>query len=203
MRMNNTFCKETENIYRLKVPFDNIYTSVFLIESGEKRFLIDCATTAEDVDGCIVPALEEFGCALTNIDSLVISHKHHDHAGGLTRVLVIAPDIKVVTDVRELCDGISTYSLAGHTTDCIGVFDGRTGTLITADGLQGAGVDKYRCNINDKAAYLKTIEKIKMDEKIKHILFSHAYEPWNQDFISGRKNICECLKACIEYVEEV
>ena len=118
-------------------------------------------------------------------------------------MLELAPDIKVVTDERELCDGISTCSLAGHSTDCIGVFDEQTGTLITADGLQGAGVDKYRCNVKDKAAYFETLEKIRSNEKIKHILFSHAFEPWNQDFIFGRKNICDCLKACTEYVEEI
>ena len=48
--------------------------------------------------------------------------------------------------------------------------------------------------------YLKTIEKVKNDTRIQNILFSHAYEPWYQDVIFGRENVCDCLKKCIEYV---
>ena len=200
MILEKIFCKEADGIYRLKVPFYNIYTSVFLIVTNEKRILVDCATTDEDVDGYIVPALNAFGYELSDIDMIVISHKHGDHSGGLSRVLSIVPDIDVVTEEKILCDDISTYALAGHTTDCIGVFDGRTDTLITADGLQGAGVDKYRCSIKDKAAYLETLEKIKNDEKIKKLLFSHAYEPWYIDRIDGREEVLKCLLDCTEYL---
>ena len=198
--MEKIFYKEIDGIYRLKVPFYKIYTSVFLIVANEKRILVDCATTAEDVDGYIVPALKAFGYELADMDTLIISHRHSDHMGGLARVLDIAPDIEVVTEEKSICDYISTYALAGHTTDCIGVFDGRTGTLITADGLQGAGVDKYRCSITDKAAYLKTLEKIKNNEKIENLLFSHAYEPWNEDRIGGREEVLKCLSDCIKYL---
>ena len=198
--MEKFFYKETDGIYRLRVQFDNIYTSVFLIIANKKRILVDCATTSDDVDGYIVPALKEMGCALSDIDTLVISHKHGDHAGGLERILSLAPNIEVVRGVNTLTDGISTYSLAGHTADCIGVFDSRTNTLITADGLQGAGVDKYRCSIKDRVAYIKTLEKIKNDEKIENILFSHAYEPWNKDSVCGRNEVLKCLSDCIKYL---
>lgn len=198
--MENFFHKETDGIYRLRVPFDNIYTSVFLIIANEKRILVDCATTSDDVDGYIVPALTELGYTLSDVDIIVISHKHGDHAGGLERVMALAPEIEVVKGVEVvLADGISTYSLAGHTVDCIGVLDERTATLITADGLQGAGVDKYRCSIKYRTAYIETLEKIKTDERVKNLLFSHAYEPWNKDRICGRSEVLVCLSDCIKY----
>ena len=59
--MEKIFYKETDKIFRLRVPFENLYTSVFLVEADEKKILVDCATTAEDVDAHIVPALKKMG----------------------------------------------------------------------------------------------------------------------------------------------
>ncbi len=194
------FTEEKKGIYRLRVPFDDLYTSVFLVETEEKRILIDCATTADDVDGYILPALAAMGYSLADISFLVVTHGHADHAGGLGRVREIAPSIAVVTDARPLADGICTYALAGHTADFIGVLDERTHTLISGDGLQGAGVGKYRCSVVDKTAYLKTIEKLRHDERIENLLFSHAYEPWYENHIWGRESVLIGLTKCTQYV---
>ena len=117
-----TFEKEYEGVLRLKVPFERIYTSVFLIEA-DAPILVDCATTAEDVDGGILPALKARGYTLSDLKAIVLTHAHADHAGGLSRILELVPEIEVVRDVRWLCEGISTYPLAGHTADSIGVLD--------------------------------------------------------------------------------
>lgn len=192
------FCEEVMGIYRLRIPFDTVYTSVFLITDENRNILVDCATTSYDVDTYIVPALKAMGLELSNIDTIVISHGHNDHAGGLEQILSLAPDIRVVRDEMSLGNGISTYSLAGHTIDCIGLLDERTNTLITTDGLQGAGVDKYRCSLKDTDAYLKTIEKIRSDERVCNLLFSHAYEPWYSDRAIGRKEVIARLTDCID-----
>ncbi|MBR2387178.1 MAG: MBL fold metallo-hydrolase [Clostridia bacterium] len=196
------FYKETDDVYRLRIPFENLYTSVFLIIADGKKMLVDCGTTANDVDTFIVPLLAELGVTLTDIETLVLTHKHGDHAGGLARVCEIAPNIEVVTDVRVLTGKISTYPLAGHTDDSIGVLDEKSHTLISGDGLQGAGVDKYRCNVKNKEAYLKTLERIKNDGRIENIFFSHAYEPFYKDFVLGRSAVENCLSECKKYVKE-
>ncbi|MBE6668055.1 MAG: MBL fold metallo-hydrolase [Ruminococcaceae bacterium] len=200
--MLNLFCKETENIYRLRVPFENIYTSVFLIISGKGAILVDCATTPKDVDEVISPALKALGFSLKGLRGLVLTHRHGDHAGGLSRILELAPDIEIITDIRTLFDGVCTYPLAGHTEDSIGILDERTNTLISGDGLQGAGVDKYRCYTKTPERYLETLKRIKNDERIENILFSHAYEPWNRDSVHGRKSVLDCLEDCKKYVTE-
>lgn len=197
MEMAEIFYEEVPGIYRLRVPFDTVYTSVFLLTVGNRNIMVDCATTAYDVDSFIVPALSERGIGLSDVDTIVISHGHADHAGGLDRILTLSPSIEVIRDVRDLGDRISTYSLPGHTLDCIGVLDGRTSTLITADGLQGDGVDKYRCTLKDKAAYLETIEKLRADERIQNLLFSHAYEPWFSDRVIGRNEVLGRLSDCV------
>lgn len=140
------FINEIENIFRLKIPFDTVYTSVFLIKSEGRNILVDCATTSDDVNRYILPALAALGYSLSDVTAIVLTHNHGDHAGGLHHILELNPDIEVVTDARTITKDLSAYPLPGHTLDSIGVFDSRTNTLISGDGLQGAGVDKYRCS---------------------------------------------------------
>lgn len=198
--MERSFCQETDGIYRLKIPFDNLYTSVFLVTAEGKNILVDCATTKEDVVEYIVPALKSAGIEIGDIDILVVTHDHEDHAGGLPYLLALAPNIEVVTDARTLAKGVSTYPLSGHERNFVGVLDERTRTLISGDGLQGAGVGKYRCSLADKAAYLKTITALGEDERIENLIFSHAYEPWYENRIWGRENVLDCLKTCMQYI---
>ena len=194
------FIKECDGIYRLKVQYTTVYTSIFLIETELGALLVDTASYDEDIDGCLLPALEKMNIKLSEIYAIVITHNHFDHSGGLKRILEIAPDLRVITELCDITDKISTYPMAGHTEDAIGVFDSRTNTLLSGDGLQGAGVDKYRCSAPFVEKYLETIERIKNDDRIEHILFSHAYEPWYSDRIDGRDAVIAAVEKCKEYV---
>lgn len=198
----NGFKKEKDRIYRLKIPFDTIYTSVFLIKSASGNLLVDCASSGEDVERHILPSLEEIGLSLSEINALILTHRHGDHDGGLSKVLELAPSIKIISDVCEIYDGIFTYPMAGHTEDCIGVLDIHSDTLISGDGLQGAGVDKYRCYTISPKEYLKTLDRIMNDKRIDNLLFSHAYEPWNREYAFGRKEVEHCICECKKYVKE-
>ena len=198
--MENVFSEQISGIYRLRVPFENIYTSVFLIKADGKKILVDCGTTSVDVDTVIIPALKKMRYDLSDIDMLVLTHAHSDHAGGLARIRQIRPDLVVICEECALAEGVITYSLRGHTDDAIGILDERTGTLISGDGLQGAGIEKYRCLVEDKEEYRKTLERIKGDKRIESILFSHAYEPWYTDAVIGREDVEECLVKCKECI---
>lgn len=194
----NNFVKVTESIYRLKVQFEDLYTSVFLLETEEGYALVDCATCNKDVDEIILPALNAAGVSLSDIKYLVLTHGHSDHAGGLKRILQFAPNMEIIAEKsRRLFKDVSVYELKGHTEDCIGVLDGRSGTLISGDGLQGDGIGKYRCALESKEEYIKTIEKIRKDKTIENILFSHAYEPWYKDYAFGRAEVERCLQDCL------
>ena len=199
--MENRFYEEAAGLLRLRVPFEELYTSVFLIRAEQGIALVDCATTDADVDGYLLPALREAGLSLADVDFLVLSHKHSDHAGGRHRIQELAPHIEIVTDVRMLFDGIGTYALPGHLNECIGVLDMRTRTLISCDGFQGAGIGKYRCSLQSVEHYRQTIEKIQQDASVENLLFSHAYEPWNCDKVIGREAVLQCLADCLHYVK--
>ena len=196
------FNEVIHKIYRLKIPFDTVYTSVFLIEQNQKYILVDCASTAYDVTNYIVPALRALGISSEQIQYLVVTHQHEDHAGGLQELLRQYPNVEVVTSVKELSSEITTYPLPGHTEDCIGVLDLRSKTMISGDGIQGYGVDKYRCSTHNEAKYMQTLEKIRMDERIENVLFSHAYEPWNKDHAFGRSEVENCLQDSLAHIEE-
>ncbi|MBO5480692.1 MAG: MBL fold metallo-hydrolase [Clostridia bacterium] len=185
-----SFEKEIGEIYRLKVPFDDLYTSVFLIQTESANVLVDSATTPQDVEVYILPALRERGIAP---DYLLLTHNHGDHAGGKDRILQAYPGVKLIL---EGVNGLIVYELKGHTLDSIGVLDERSGTLISGDGLQGYGVGKYRCSLVSREEYIKTIEKIRQDKRIENILFSHAYEPWKKSGAFGRKAIEKILDDC-------
>lgn len=88
--MKPRFEKECEGIYRLRIPFETVYTSVFLMKTDRGVFLVDAATTDAAVDGIILPALDEMGYALSDVRGLVLTHRHNDHAGG-SRRLVCCP----------------------------------------------------------------------------------------------------------------
>ena len=195
-----TFYEQQRDIYRLKIPFDNLYTSVFLIRMPEGFVLVDCATTERDVDEYIVPALKSIGIGLDDVTRVVVTHNHSDHAGGLARIMELAPRIEAVRDERELGALVRTCCLPGHTEDFIGVLDLRSHTLITGDALQGAGVGKYRCTLADKQAYRETLDKIRKDDRIKNLMYSHAYEPWYDDKILGRDRVIDALAECERYI---
>ena len=199
--MTAYFEKEIDHIYRLKIPFDTVYTSVFLVEHEGEAVIVDCATTRLDVEDYIVPALAEKGYSLSSLKAIVITHTHEDHAGGLPFIRALAPDLPVIRQEAAVWEGIYTRPLPGHTVDFIGLYDSRTKALISGDGLQGAGVDKYRCALQDEIAYKETIRRLQADKSVENLLFSHAYEPWYCNHAFGRAKVELCLADCLQYVK--
>lgn len=201
MKRMRKFIKIQENIYRLKIPFTSVTTSVFLIAYSNGYILVDCATTEYDVQNYIIPALHCFGVDLSEVKYIVLSHYHEDHAGGIEALKPYCRNAQVVQSVCSLTDEISTYPMAGHTLDCIGVLDLRSKTLISADAIQGYGIGEYPCSTHNEREYLRTIDRVWEDERIENILFSHDYEPWNCDCAFGRENIKICLQDSKEYID--
>lgn len=196
----NRFYEETHGIYRLKIPFEQIYTSVFLIKTNRGAMLVDFGSSEDDVENYITPAIKDARLDYSDIVALILTHNHSDHSGGLEKIKNLAKIAKLITTECTLSEEISTYALPGHTEDSIGVFDRRTRTLITGDGLQGDGIDIYRGGIQNPEAYRETLKKAE-NEKFENLLFSHAYEPWKKDGIFGRKNVLFCICECLKYVK--
>ncbi len=190
-----SFEKEEKGIYRLTVPFEAIYTTVFALHEGDKWILCDTATTSDDVKTYILPALQRLGAVP---DSIFCSHSHRDHVGGLSSLRDAFPAAKLITEPTVLLDRFEICSLKGHSEDSLAIYDRSTRTLLSFDCLQQRGIDKYRSGISNKDEYLRSIALVR-SMNVERILFSHAYDPCGYS-VKGKEETEYALHICEEYV---
>ncbi len=213
-----TFFSIYSNIQTLHVPFGNIFTSVYLVDTPKGFLLCDTATTEEDVTDCILPALGALGITPHDLCGVFLTHHHGDHAGGLPTLLAACPDLPVychanapsrhmavtkqlvpLSDDVPFCDILRCVHLDGHTDDCAGVLDSRTGTLLCGDGIQQYGVAQYVCYLEYPDRYEYTLKKVKSDHRIRNLIFSHDYEPFGETAF-GVDVKHAVLDECLDYL---
>lgn len=89
------FTRVVDDVYLLKVPFTGVWTGVTLVLGDGGPLLVDSGGSAETVDSTVVPALAAMGLTLADVDSVLATHIHGDHVGGIARMRELAPSIKV------------------------------------------------------------------------------------------------------------
>ncbi len=201
-----------KGIYRLKVPFEAVWTSVFLLRNAHGSLLLDAAATDEDVQKQIVPALGRLGI---RPGMILCSHLHEDHSGGMPALLAAFPGAAAglvdgtqhyAAEIRRLKDGdlllgqFRVLQLPGHTPDCMGILDTASNTLLSCDCLQQLGLDKYPTSVPFPAAYHTSIDKLRQ-LPIAKIIFSHDYEPFGW-CVSGSRQIADCYDLCLAAAEK-
>ena len=204
-----------QNIYRIEIPFEDIYTTVFLVRTEEGWLLFDTATFPSDMDEYVFPALERLGARLKCV---FISHNHRDHAGGLARVMEKFPDAAIITGceaVKEKFEGVTipkdgemlmgclrAVAIHGHTADSFGLLDMRSGTLLTGDCLQAYGIfgsGNWGANIRFPAEHLSALEKLRK-LGLKTLIASHDYHPCG-NIARGATEIERYLNQCAAALE--
>lgn len=205
----------TPHIQRLVIPFLDIYTTVFLIDTPDGAVLFDTATYPEDADSYILPFLQQNAVTPQTLRCVVISHNHRDHAGSLLRIRQEFPKAFLLTgsaklreqypdanflsaeDGTKVLNVLKVVTIPGHTGDAIGILDTRTGTLLTGDGLQLFGIygsGKWGANISQPDAHRKAVEKLRA-LPLKTIIASHDYHPCGH-IAQGKEEINAYLNAC-------
>jgi glyoxylase-like metal-dependent hydrolase (beta-lactamase superfamily II) len=206
-----------ENVYFVRIPYKDIFTTVYFIRTEVGVLLFDAASFDSDVDDYILPAIDELGIAADELKYVFISHPHIDHAGGLKRLLYYLPTITVVSAAQKhleeysdynvispgdgdlLLDVLKVVEIPGHTIRAGGILDTRDRTLISGDSLQLYGIfgsGRWGANIRFPAEHFSAIEKLKGME-IDNICAAHDYHPLGQ-FCVGRDKVRAALDACIE-----
>jgi len=71
-----------DNIFRLTIPYKELFTSVYVVKSSQGAILFDTADNDRDADEDIVPLLKRLGVGAEELKYIFISHNHRDHAGG-------------------------------------------------------------------------------------------------------------------------
>lgn len=213
--------KVTEHIHRLVVPFEDIFTTVFFLETLEGAVIFDTATYPEDVDRYILPGLREAGISTEAVRYIVLSHSHRDHAGGLGRLAQLLPGIPVISrnpalsgqfagvsfrfpEAGEtLCGALTVYPVPGHSPDSLALLDKRTGTLVTGDSLQLYGIygsGQWGANIGMPGEHLEAIEALRK-LRPERIVASHDYHPHGH--LAEGERVDAYLDACIEALDRI
>lgn len=210
----------TPDIFRLEIPFEDIYTTVFAVKTPQGTVLFDTATYPTDADEYILPML-----ATLKIDApelIFISHAHRDHAGGLARLIEVYPKACIVSrneklraefadysllspeDGDALLDVLRVVTIPGHTADAIALLDTRTNTLLTGDGLQAYGIygsGKWGANISFIPAHLAALERLRA-LPIETLVTAHDYHPYG--YIARSKDeIDRYLDACAQALRDI
>ena len=220
---NGTLYKFDDNLYKLEVPFENIYTSVFFLklDSGE-WFIIDAATTSSDVISYVSPAAKALNVNMQKVKGILLTHSHADHAGGLPTLASLCPNAvvygvkstastgsnkySVVQDETVLFNTIKVVTLKGHDQDACGYIDLRSKTIMTGDSIQLFGVGNYGCQIYAGVdTYYSSIEKLtgKVNAgQVENILISHKYVPLGA-YAIGKESSLNYLHVAKECVDEL
>lgn len=207
----------TPDVTRIRIPFLDVYTSVFLIGTEAGYLLFDTATYPTDIAEHLLPALSSLGIRKEALAAVLISHPHRDHAGGLAALLEECPGLSVIAGSDALlathggarlsvaADGdvlfgvLRIVAIPGHTADSIAVLDLRTGTLLSGDGLQLYGLfgsGWWGANITMPQAHLAALERL-AELPITAIYPAHDYHPEGDAFI-GQAAVARALAACRE-----
>lgn len=185
----------TPHIYRLVIPFLDIYTTVFFIFTEQGAVLFDTGTYPSDIDDYIAPALDALGIRPDTLKYVIVSHNHRDHGGGLARFAQLYPGTAIVAgsgSCRERVPGrqiltvrdgdllmghLQVVSMPGHTADCIGLLDRRTKTLLSGDALQLYGIygsGNWGANITLIPEHLAMTRRLQQMD-IETVIASHDY----------------------------
>ena len=199
-----------KHIRRITMPYKDIYTSVFLLDTNDGTVLFDTASSDYDVNTYILPELQR-----RNLRYIFISHNHRDHAGGLSRLLEIYPNACVVTqsvtltkqlsdhpilspeDGTLLLDTFQVVNIPGHTADSQALLDTRSGILLTGDCLQAYGIygeGQWGACIRCIPEHMAALEKLR-NMPITDMLMAHDYHPFGNE-VYGTEEIHRCLDIC-------
>ncbi len=201
--------KITDRLYRIRIPFEDLTTTVYLATYDEGVALIDSATYDTDIDTYVLPALCELSIPKERVKLLALTHNHGDHGGGLPRLAALFPNAEVAAieplpyaRYRPLCDGdvllgsLQVLHLPGHTQHSAGYLDLQTGTLLSGDCLQLGGIGKYRNGIKNTAWYLDSIRKLQ-SLSVSRIVAAHEFDPLGS-IAEGENAVAHYLSACAE-----
>ena len=211
------------NLFRLTVPYKDIFTTVYVIRTEQGVLLFDAASYDEDTPNYILPMLAELGIAPQEVKYIFISHNHTDHAGGLAGLLphcsnacIVSrsPTLKEKYPQRQvlcpqagdhLLEVLEVVPIPGHTQDCAALLDHRTHTMITGDCLQLFGIfgsGNWCANITLPAEHLQAIEALRHMDNVEEILTAHDYHPYGYHYV-GKKAISDALDACVAPLDMV
>ena len=147
-------------------------TNTYLVGTGPKRILID---TGEGFPVWAERLRQVLQDEKASISTVLLTHWHHDHVGGVKQVKELQPDVEVrkfvspsgkgeeswgaISDGEVIsCEGASLRAVysPGHTDDHVGFVLEGDGALFAGDNVLGHGTAVFE----DLAEYMASLEKM-------------------------------------------
>ncbi len=193
--------KIQDGIYRIKIPFETIYTTSFVLVNENDAIVYDFGSSDSDAETYIIPELEALG---VDVRYLAVSHDHGDHSGGIGAMITKYPNAKVISmkdkwgDLSHNGDILlcrfKLIHLKGHSDDGLAILDIKTNSLISGDTLQAWGVDRWKTYFTDYTLYIETLEKVRCLD-VDTIIAAHEYEPCGY-IAAGKEEVSIFLDEC-------
>ncbi|MBQ8202786.1 MAG: MBL fold metallo-hydrolase [Clostridia bacterium] len=208
----------SEDIFKLEVPFYNIYTAVFFVKTQKGFAIIDAADSEADAENYILPALRELGISEDRVTAILLTHTHGDHVGGTPQLAKQCKNAYIYGFARPcvpfdvsrfvaLCDGdiidesIKAVALEGHDLSCGGFLHIPSKTLLSGDSLQLYGLDVYALGVRSPKLYFESLNKLKNME-INNILASHDFVPLGS-VAAGKEEVKKYIKCAEECLNDM
>lgn len=147
-------------------------TNTYLVGTGDKRILIDTGEGKPVWAERLRQVLEE---EKASIDTVLLTHWHHDHVGGVAQVRELQPNVQIrkfvspsghgdaawgtIKDEEVIkCEGASLKAVysPGHTDDHVGFVLEGDGALFAGDNVLGHGTAVFE----DLAEYMASLKKM-------------------------------------------
>ncbi|MEE1280335.1 MAG: MBL fold metallo-hydrolase [Oscillospiraceae bacterium] len=205
--------KIDNGLFKIRIPFEEITTTVYIYVCEQGVAIIDSATYSSDVDEYIIPALDTMNIPYDDVKYLLLTHNHSDHAGGIRRLSENFPNAMLCTsfnidlsnridlvDDKTIFGNLKAIYLPGHTEHSFGFYDTFTKTLLSGDCLQLDGIGKYRNGIKNFDRYIESVNKLKCID-INRIVAAHEYDPFGSTAV-GKRSVMRYLNKCNEIAKE-
>lgn len=151
-------------------------TNTYLLGRGNRRILID---TGEGMPSWIAAVKSTLEQEEATVETVLITHWHRDHQGGIEQLLELSPESKVYKNQpaegqlemhdgqKFAVDGVSLTAVftPGHTVDHMAFVLEEEDAMFTADSVLGQGTAVFE----DLATYLDSLEKMR------HLFKGRAY----------------------------
>lgn len=169
-------------------------TNTYLLGRGSRRILID---TGEGLPSWIAAVKSTLEQEKATIETVLITHWHRDHQGGIQQLLELSPNSKIFKNQPEegqsdmadgqkfAVDGVSLTAVftPGHTADHIAFVLEEEDAMFTADNVLGQGTAVFE----DLATYLNSLEKMR------HLFKGRAYPGHGPVIDNGPSKIVEYI----------
>lgn len=139
------------------------FVSAYVLARGNSAAIVDTGTAGSA--GAIGETLASMGLTYDDVEHLILTHKHGDHAGSTGEVVAMASSATVYAGEADLSDidhqpitgltggedvfGFEMIATPGHTAGHMAVIDHQVGLLVagdaifTSDGGAGEGPERF------------------------------------------------------------